>query len=97
MDALRRIAYAEGISSPEPDSPLFHRIFLGTISRFGRVFEAGLMGVYNVFSGNLLKDVEKAPTLFLKGKLSLLPPRVGSRRDLKRIVAQVRAKEAAQR
>ena len=94
MDALRRIAYAEGLATPEPDGPLFHRIFLGTIARFGRVFEAGLMGMYNVFSGHLLKDVGKAPGLLLKGKLSLLPPRVGNTRGLREMVARVRAKEA---
>ena len=38
MDALRHIAYAEGIKSPEMEIPLFHRIFLGTVAPFGRVF-----------------------------------------------------------
>ena len=96
MDALRRIAYAEGLATPEPEGPVFHRIFLATISRFGRVFEAGLMGIYNVVSGHYLKDVAKAPGMLLKGKLSLLPPRVGDTRGLREMVARVRAKEAKQ-
>ena len=94
MDALRRIAYAEGISSPESDTRLFHRIFLGSIGRFGRVFEVGLILLYNVFSGNYLKDVSKAPVMLLKGKLSLLPPRVGNTKSLRQMLARVREKEA---
>lgn len=79
MDVLRRIAHAEGIRSPEQNIPLFHRVFLGTVRQFGRVFEVGLMGIYNVLSGHLLKDVSMAPQLLLAGKLSLLPPRTGAR------------------
>ena len=33
MDALRRISFAEGVKSPEPEVPLFHRLFLGTVQR----------------------------------------------------------------
>lgn len=97
MDALRRIAYAEGIESPEKDAPLFHRIFLGTVRQFGRVFEAGLIGFYNVFSGHYLKDVNMAPRMLLKGKLSLLPPRVKGAKETKQMLARVREKEAKAR
>ena len=74
MDALRRIAYAEGIRSPEHDVPLFHTIFLGSIRQFGRIFEVGMIGLYNLFSGHLTKDLLLAPRMLLKGKLGLLPP-----------------------
>ena len=75
MDALRHIAFAEGIRSPEVDVPLFHRIFLGTVKQFGRVFELGMIGVYNVFSGHYLKDMLMAPVMLAKQKLTLLPAR----------------------
>ena len=94
MDVLRGIAYAEGIESPENDIRVFHRIFLGTIARFGRVFEAGLIMVFNVLSGQYLKDVNMAPMLLLKGKLSLLPPRVRNTKGLRQMVRRVREKEA---
>jgi heterodisulfide reductase subunit C len=74
MDALRRIAYAEGIRSPESDVPLFHTIFLGSIRQFGRVYEVGMLGLYNLLSGHLTKDLPLAPRMLLKGKLGLLPP-----------------------
>jgi heterodisulfide reductase subunit C len=93
MDALRRIAYAEGIRSPERDVPLFHRIFLGSIRQFGRIFEAGMIGFYNVFSGHYLKDLALAPKMLLKGKLSLLPSLHGNRRELRDMFAKARELE----
>ena len=87
MDALRRIAYAEGAKSPEPDVPLFHRLFLGTVQQFGRVFEAGMIGLYNLFSGHYTKDLGLAPTMLLKGKLGLLPSMHGNRKLMKKLFA----------
>lgn len=87
MDALRRIAFAEGAKTPEPDVPLFHRLFLGTVRQFGRVFEAGMIGLYNVFSGHYSKDLGLAPTMLLKGKLGLLPSIHGDRKVLNELFA----------
>jgi len=96
MDALRNIAYAEGIKSPEREVTLFHRIFLGYVRQFGRQFELGMMGTYNVFSGHLLKDVLTiAPKLFLRGKLALLPSRAGSK-GIKELFARVQELESKQ-
>jgi heterodisulfide reductase subunit C len=100
MDALRRIAFSSGIKSAEPDVPLFHRIFLGTVRQFGRVFEAGMIGLYNVFSGHYTKDLVLAPIMLLKGKLNLLPGMHGDRQALKEIFKaeqQVRDRKANER
>ena len=94
MDALRQVAYAEGIPSPERDVPLFHRLFLAGVKQYGRVYEFGLMGLFNIFSGHLLKDVPLAPVMQLKGKLGLLPPRVGGTRTLKRMFERARELES---
>ncbi|MCG2770050.1 MAG: 4Fe-4S dicluster domain-containing protein [Anaerolineae bacterium] len=94
MDALRQIAYAEGIKSPEQAVPLFHRIFLGSVRQFGRVYELALVGFYNVFSGHYLKDVTMAPKMLLKGKLNLLPPKGGDVGGLKKMFDAARELEA---
>lgn len=91
-DALRGMAYSEGIKSPEPEIPLFHRIFLGNVRQFGRQFEMAMAALYNVLSGHYLKDMLMAPKLLLKGKLSLLPPRVGGR-QIKELFAKAREAE----
>ncbi len=87
------MALAKGIMSPKRDIPLFHSIFLSSLRRFGRIFELELMGMRNVRSGKLFKDVLLAPGIFLKGKLGLLPPRTRGRRGLRRAFAKARELE----
>lgn len=93
MDALRRIAYTEGIRSPEQDVPLFHRLFLGSVRQFGRVFEMGMIALYNLFSGHLTKDLTMAPKMLLKGKLSVLPPPMRHAKGVKEMFARAEALE----
>lgn len=73
MDALRNLAIREGIRSPERTVPLFNRIFLSIVKRYGRVFEMELIGRFNTGTLNFFKDVTKAPKLFFKGRLKLWP------------------------
>jgi heterodisulfide reductase subunit C len=94
MDGLRQMAYAEGIRTTERDVTLFHRLFLSGVRQHGRVYETGLMGLFNVLSGHLTKDLVLAPMMFLKGKLGLLPPRVGKVRSLKQMYKRAAALEA---
>jgi heterodisulfide reductase subunit C len=95
-DALRSMAYAEGIKSPEGDIPLFHRIFLGNVKRFGRQFEMAMAALYNLLSGHFVKDLLMAPKLLLKGKLPLLPSTAG-RRGMAELFARVQQAEAEER
>jgi heterodisulfide reductase subunit C len=95
-DALRNMAYAEGIKSPEGDIPLFHRIFLGNVRRFGRQFEMGMAALYNLLSGHFFKDMLMAPKLLLRGKLPLLPS-MSDRRRMGELFANVRKAEAEER
>lgn len=94
MDALRSLALVEGVRPPRRIVPLFHRLFLGSVRQHGRIFEVGLMGLLNVLGGHLTKDLELAPGMFLKGKLSPLPPREGGLDDLKGLYARARELEA---
>ena len=52
-----------------------------------------MIGVYNLWSGHLTKDVAMAPKMLLKGKLSLLPPRAKNGRELRRMFAKARELE----
>ena len=88
MNALRQIAYAEDIRSPEWDIPLFHSLFLRSIRRFGRTFEVGVLGLYKLSSGRLVKDLSLVPKMLRKGKLGLLPPGNRESRDVKEIFTE---------
>jgi heterodisulfide reductase subunit C2 len=94
MDTLRQMAYTAKIKTPETDVPIFHRLFLAGVKQHGRVFETSMLGLYNILTGHYLKDVAMAPKMLLKGKLSLLPPRVGDRRSIQRIFAKAKELEA---
>ena len=77
MDALRMMAIDRQVALPDARGSTFNKSFLSSVRRHGRVFEMGLMTAYKLRSGDLLSDVEKAPAMLAKGKLSLLPKRSG--------------------
>lgn len=85
MDALRCIAVKEKVKVAEPDSVKFHRIFLGIVNRFGRMHEAGLMGVYTLWTRKLATKISTAARLFFKGKVVILPRAVKGKDEIHRI------------
>ncbi len=86
MDYLRRQAYKRDIIPTEDtEIPLFNKIFLKNVEMFGRLFEMGLIGMYNMFSGEFFKDVPLAPLMFRKGKIGILPHRVKNLKEMRKI------------
>ena len=75
-DALRRLSRAAGKADPKSTVPTFNDIFLRTVRRQGRMYEAGLMGSYKLRTRRFFADLEKVPLMLRKGKLALLPPMV---------------------
>ncbi len=86
MDYLRRCAYKKQIIPlEETEIPLFNKIFLRNIELFGRLYEMGLIGMFNLLSGEFFKDVPLAPKMFLKGKIGIFPHRVKGIKELREI------------
>lgn len=86
MDYLRRCAYKKHIiPQEETEIPLFNKIFLRNIEKFGRLYEMGLIGMYNLLSGEFFKDVSLAPKMFLKQKISIFPTRIKNIKELRSI------------
>lgn len=52
---------------------LFYDEFLNSIKIFGRVFETGLLATYNIKAAKPLTDVDLAPKVLQKRKLTLKP------------------------
>ena len=80
MDTLRQMAHQEGRKAAVDEVRVFHEIFLENIRRYGRQYEMGLVGNYNLNSGRLFKDMRQAPKLFFRGKLRIFPKRIDVRR-----------------
>jgi len=84
MDTLRMMAVERKVAIPDARGERFNRSFLHSVRRHGRVFELGMLTAYKIRSGDLFRDVDKAPLMFSKGKLSFRPSRssVGEVREV---------------
>ena len=86
MDYLRRCAYKKQLMPlGETEVPLFNKIFLRNIELCGRLYEMGLIGMFNLLSGEFFKDMSLAPKMFLKQKISIFPPRIRNIKEVRAI------------
>jgi heterodisulfide reductase subunit C len=84
MDALRELALATGKDTPsEKDIKLFHREFLKSTRRFGKVHEASLAAFYKLKSRHFFADVGAGIKMFFKGKIKPIPHRVKGVREVR--------------
>ncbi|MGI6219686.1 MAG: 4Fe-4S dicluster domain-containing protein [Bacteroidaceae bacterium] len=95
MDCLRGEAQKEGCISPEASDIIkFHKSFLGSVHRNGRLGELDLVVEYKLRSLHLLQDVTVAPGMLAKGKLSLLPPHIKGKKAVQEIFARTKEESA---
>jgi len=85
MDALRALSLKKGTATPRGNVPLFNRMFLKTVSVFGRTYDLAMITAYKMGTLSFLKDTEKFPSMLKKGKIALLPPGGADRKTAKRI------------
>ncbi|BDV41198.1 Fe-S oxidoreductase [Geotalea uraniireducens] len=71
MDALRKLSWDAQGPSKESYVQLANRLFLDNIRTYGRQYEMRLAAVFNVKSGQFLKDLMLGPKLITKGKLKM--------------------------
>ncbi|HPZ07665.1 MAG TPA: 4Fe-4S dicluster domain-containing protein [Candidatus Eremiobacteraeota bacterium] len=70
MDALRILSKAKGYKGSRNSVEKFNKIFLYCVQMFGRLYEPGLVGGFNMYNVTPFKDVfDLAPAMFFKGKL----------------------------
>ena len=85
MDVLRQMAIKSGVAAKEANVLKFHEAFLASIKHGGRINEMMMTVHYKLKSGDLFSDAAKAPGMFLKGKLALLPPKTKDLKSVKNI------------
>ena len=94
MDLLRAEAVKRRTVHPRAKEIVaFHTSFLNTIKRFGRLREVGLVGEYKLRTWHWLQDVLLSPSLFLKGKLSLLPHRIHGKEEVESMFIHARSEK----
>ena len=93
IDGLRAMAKNVEYYDPQPAIPAMHRIFLSLVERFGKVYELGLALWINLKMMTPFKDIDMASPMFMKGKLKPLPHFSGGRKELRQVMARIRALE----
>jgi heterodisulfide reductase subunit C len=92
MDFLRQESLARNLANRDAsDVVAFHKAFIKSVEKTGRLFEFGMIGDYKIRTGHFFKDLGVAPTMFFKGKLGLLPHGGANKREMAEIFARARA------
>lgn len=89
MDALRKCSWDAQGPSKESFVQLANRIFIENIRTYGRQYEMRLAAVFNVKSGQFLKDIMLGPTLLSKGKLKMFHQKNRNHAEIEKIFARL--------
>jgi heterodisulfide reductase subunit C len=89
MDALRKCSWDAQGPSKESFVQLANRIFIENIRAYGRQYEMRLAAVFNVKSGQFLKDISLGPALLSKGKLKMFHQKNRNVAEIERIFARI--------
>jgi len=92
IDALREMAQTVPTDAELEKVRTFNKTMLSSMKRFGRVYELGLMGEYKLKTRDFFSDLAKFPTMLMKGKMKLLPPRANGKREVASIFDRVRGR-----
>ncbi|MGC8874812.1 MAG: 4Fe-4S dicluster domain-containing protein [Chloroflexia bacterium] len=93
MDGLRELALEKGIRPAEHTVKVFHEVFLDWVRLTGRMYEAGLVGLYNLRSRDLLASADLVLPMLSHNKVPLLPRRYPAQAEVQRIFERARALE----
>ncbi len=83
MDVLRQLSRRTETPSAEPGVIEFHRAFLDSVRRHGRVFELGLAARYNLATRRPFGDWKLGWEMLKHGKLKFRPAQVRDRRHIR--------------
>jgi heterodisulfide reductase subunit C len=95
MDVLRIMAVERKVDLPDARVEAFNRSFLRSVRRHGRVYEMGMLTAYKLRSRDFFSDMDKAPKMLAKKKLSLLPSRSGAAGEVKEVFDRAEEEENA--
>ncbi len=92
MDFLRQEALARDVANQEAgDIVAFHKAFMRSVEKGGRLFEFGMVGDFKMRTGHFFKDLGIAPSMFFKGKMGLLPHGGANKQEIAEMFARARA------
>jgi heterodisulfide reductase subunit C len=90
IDKLREQAKDAAEDSEGERVRILNKTMLESMKWFGRVYELEMMGRYKLRARDFFSDLAKFPTMLLKGKMKLFPPRTRGRKEVASIFAKAR-------
>ena len=90
QDLLKRRSLELGHPPADPRTFVVADAFLSTISRYGRLFELGLVRRFKLRTRSFFERLALGILLFFRGKLRLRPARMSGRRSVKALIAAQR-------
>jgi heterodisulfide reductase subunit C len=95
MDYMREKSLQKGYVNKKSKNILaFHKAFLTPIKLTGRSYEIGLVAGYKARTFNLFQDLDVAPSMFLKGKLPILPEMIKGKKQMSDIFSKTKENKA---
>jgi heterodisulfide reductase subunit C len=80
MDYLREKSLLENKTNPGAKEIIaFHKSFLKSLEKTGRLYELGLLAHYKMHTGKFMQDVNLAPRMLASGKLNIIPELIHDR------------------
>jgi heterodisulfide reductase subunit C len=73
MDDLRKEAIRHGYTEHARNVIACNNSFLWTVRTWGRLFDAGMLMMFNMDTGNPMKDMQFALPMMMKGKSPIIP------------------------
>jgi heterodisulfide reductase subunit C len=73
VDAIRIIVQERKIKADTKNVRLLNRLWMTMLKYMGRMYEVGLIGMLNLFTGKPFKDLGLGMRMIISGKLKLLP------------------------
>ena len=89
MDALRKLSWDAQGPSKESYVQLANRLFIENIRTYGRQYEMRLAAVFNMKSGQFLKDFLLGPKLITKGKLKMFHQKNRNMAEVEKIFSRI--------
>jgi heterodisulfide reductase subunit C len=94
MDYLREKSVKEHKTHQKAKEIIaFHRSFLKSVEKTGRLYELGLLADYKMHTMHLLQDMKLAPRMLANGKLNIVPELVHDRAKLSSIFSKTLKKK----
>lgn len=92
IDSLRERVLKKGVKPAVENVALFHKYFLNNVRRRGRTFESELLALYQIRTGQAMKNAGLGMRMFLKGRMALLPESVGNKKAFRQIYKRIEAR-----